>query len=67
MTDSERYDALRRAVMGVIACFKSRTESSTCIEDHHPSCQDYIASVLAKLDEDREGSNNRETFKCSNE
>jgi hypothetical protein len=43
-------DDLIRAMRGVVACFASRTESSTCTEDHHPSCQEYIVSVLKKVE-----------------
>ena len=45
---TERDDMIF-AMRGVITCFKSRTESSTCINDHHPSCQEYLTSVLKKV------------------
>jgi hypothetical protein len=39
---------LRTAMMGVIACFTSVTSSSTCVEDHHPSCLEYLKNVLKR-------------------
>lgn len=42
-------DVLYGALRLVKACFDSRTESSTCINDHHPHCNEYITSVLAKV------------------
>ena len=42
-------DDLIGSMRGVVACFASRTESSTCINDHHPSCQEYLTSVLKKV------------------
>jgi hypothetical protein len=47
-TKAER-DSMIVAVRGVIACFKSRTRSSICSEDHHPSCQQYLEHVLKKV------------------
>ena len=46
-------DALRATLRQVVACFKSRTESSTCIEDHHPSCLAFIEARIKKYN--REG------------
>jgi hypothetical protein len=37
------------AMRGVTACFNSRTESSTCAEDHHPSCHEYLTLVLKRV------------------
>jgi hypothetical protein len=54
MSDEDKVKAAIQALRGVLACFKARTESSTCIEDHHPSCQQYIAGVLAKLQGDKD-------------
>ena len=42
----EQRDTLRATLLQVVACFKSRAESSTCIEDHHPSCLAFIESRL---------------------
>ena len=52
MTDGDKVLALRIALMGVATCFRSRTQSSTCINDHHPCCAEYITSVLARVDKD---------------
>jgi hypothetical protein len=45
-----KIDDLLVAMRGVIACFASRTESSTCINDHHPSCHEYLVSVLKRVE-----------------
>ena len=50
MTDEEKVRMLRQCLLGVIACFTSRTESSTCINDHHPSCLAYAKSVIFTVD-----------------
>ena len=42
-------DDLIRAMRGVSACFRSRTESSKCTEDHHPSCHQYLELVLKRV------------------
>ena len=42
-------DDLIRALRGVIACFNSRKHSSTCSEDHHPSCHEYLEHVLKRV------------------
>ncbi len=39
-------DALHSVLRQVVACFKSRAESSTCIEDHHPSCLGLLEATL---------------------
>jgi hypothetical protein len=52
MTDKEKVVALRICLMGVATCFRSRTESSTCIEDHHPNCVEYVNNVLANVDKE---------------
>ncbi len=57
MTDRERYEELRLCCRGVVGCFNSRVNSSTCTEDHHPSCKAYMVSVLAKLDKDDDAHN----------
>ncbi len=49
MTDADKVLALRTCLLGVAACFNSRTESSTCIDDHHPSCHEYVTNVLAMV------------------
>jgi hypothetical protein len=49
----DKIDDLIRAMRGVLACFRSRTESSTCSEDHHPSCQQYLASILKRVQGDK--------------
>ncbi len=44
---------LRTAIMGVIACFKSRVngcDDTGCIEDHHPSCLAYLENTRDKVD-----------------
>lgn len=46
---------LRTAVRSVVGCIKSRSRSSTCIEDHHPSCQQYLQYVLKRLKETDNG------------
>ena len=43
-------DALHSVLRQVVACFKSRVESSTCIEDHHPSCLAFIEARLKECD-----------------
>lgn len=45
-------DDLIRAMRGVITCFKSRVNGCDdvgCINDHHPSCLQYLESVLKKV------------------
>ena len=46
---TKQRDDLIRAMRGVIACFKSRVggcDDVGCINDHHPSCRDYLERVL---------------------
>jgi hypothetical protein len=43
-------DALYKALRLVKACFDSRIQSSECINDHHPYCNEYITSILNKVD-----------------
>jgi len=45
---TERDDMIV-AMRGVLGCMKSRTESGTCIEDHHPSCREYLAHILKRV------------------
>ncbi len=52
MTYKEKYETVHTALRGVLACFNSRTESSTCMEDHHPSCHEYLESIMAKVEEE---------------
>ena len=54
MTDAEKVTELRTALMLVATCFRSRTQSSTCINDHHPYCAEYVTSVLARVDKEEE-------------
>jgi len=54
MTDKEKYVLLKVCLQGVAACFKSRVESSTCINDHHPSCAEYVGNVLEQVKEAEE-------------
>ncbi len=45
-------DAMIRAVRGVVACFKSIVggcDDVGCINDHHPSCLQYLESILKKV------------------
>jgi hypothetical protein len=51
MTDEEKYQVVKVCLQGVAACFNSRTESSTCINDHHPSCLEYVNNVLEQVEE----------------
>jgi hypothetical protein len=51
MTDKEMYQVVKVCLQGVAACFNSRTESSTCINDHHPSCLEYVNNVLEQVEE----------------
>ena len=48
----EEKESLVQALRQVVACFKSRAESSTCIEDHHPSCLAFIESKLKGVNKD---------------
>ena len=55
MTDEEKVKALRTALLGVIGCFKSRVNGCDdvgCINDHHPSCLQYLEGVLKKVDKE---------------
>jgi hypothetical protein len=57
MTDERRAFELRRCLMGIIACFRSRVNGCDdvgCINDHHPSCLTYAESVLARVDKETE-------------
>jgi hypothetical protein len=48
----DKLDDLIRAMRGVIACFKSRVNGCDdvgCINDHHPSCREYLESVLKRV------------------
>jgi hypothetical protein len=53
MTAEEKVTELRRCLLSIIGCFKSRVggcDDKGCINDHHPSCLQYAESVLAKVD-----------------
>ncbi len=45
----DKIDQMRIAMRSVVACFNSRKDSSTCIEDHHPSCHEYLEHVLKRV------------------
>lgn len=51
MSDADKIHLTIVSLRSVVGCFKSRTESSTCIEDHHPSCQAYLKWVLKTLED----------------
>ena len=55
MTDAEKVVELRRCLLGITACFKSRVggcDDVGCINDHHPSCLQYAEGVLARVDKE---------------
>jgi hypothetical protein len=47
----DKIDQCRIALRSVVGCMNSRVQSSTCIEDHHPSCREYLQHVLDRLEE----------------
>jgi len=51
VSDEEKIEYLTKTLQLVVACFKSRAESSTCIEDHHPSCLQLIEGRLKEIED----------------
>ena len=43
-------EALLLTLRQLRQCFKSRVESSTCVEDHHPSCLTLVEARLKEYD-----------------
>lgn len=49
-TDEEKIEALVQTLRLVRQCFKSADQSSTCLEDHHPSCLHLVETLLKEYD-----------------